>query len=110
MHAFNDVISGPAGNRERLIQTSRDTSDSPARAVVRTPQEFVQWIGEYLMRDTPGDTKPARGIASAQLFNDSVAVLELEVGGPLSRRYYENQAYNVRYHRRSVAAARRRAK
>ena len=110
MHAYYDVISGPAGNRDwnrfyslfvpggRLIQTDRAAPDSTPRTVVRTPQEFVQWIGPYMAKnalyekeishsvdtfgaitqrfsthvimDTPGDAKPARGIASAQLFND----------------------------------------
>jgi hypothetical protein len=111
MHAYYDVISGPAGNRDwnrfyslfvpggRLIQTSRPAPDSTPRTVVRTPQEFVQWIGPYMaknalyekeishsvdtfdaitqrfstyaIRNAAGDAKPSgRGIASAQLFND----------------------------------------
>jgi hypothetical protein len=110
MHAYYDVISGPAGNRDwnrfyslfvpggRLIQTDRAAPDSTPRTVVRTPQEFVQWIGPYMAKnalyekeishsvdtfgaitqrfsthvimDTPDDAKPGRGIASAQLFND----------------------------------------
>ena len=110
MHAYYDVISGPAGERDwnrfyslfvpggRLIQTDRAAPDSTPRTVVRTPQEFVQWIGPYMAKnalyekeishsvdtfgaitqrfsthvimDTPDDAKPGRGIASAQLFND----------------------------------------
>jgi hypothetical protein len=112
MHAYYDVISGPAGNRDwnrfyslfvpggRMIQTSRAGSDSPPRTAVMTPQEFAQKLGPYFAKnsfyekeisshsadtfgaitqlfstyavmDAAGDAKPsARGIYSAQLFND----------------------------------------
>jgi hypothetical protein len=111
MHAYYDVISGPAGNRDwdrfyslfvpggRLIKTSRAAPDSTPRTVVMTPQEFAQQLGPYFAKnalyekeishavDTFGaitqrfstyavvnpadDAKPsARGIYSAQLFND----------------------------------------
>jgi hypothetical protein len=112
MHAYYDVISGPAGNRDwnrfyslfvpggRLIQTSRAAPDSTPRTAVMSPQEFAQALGPYFAKnslyekeisrhsvdtfgaitqlfstyavmDSAGDTKPsARGIYSAQLFND----------------------------------------
>ena len=112
MHAYYDVISGPAGNRDwdrfyslfvpggRLIQTSRGAPDGTPRTTVMTPQEFAQKLGPYFAKnsfyekeisshpvdtfgaitqlfstyavmDAAGDAKPsARGIYSAQLFND----------------------------------------
>jgi hypothetical protein len=111
MHAFYDVLSGPAGPRDwnrfyslfvpggRLIQTTRAAPDSTPHTVVRTPQEFVQWIGgrfeknafyekeishsvdtfgaitqrfsTYAVLSAADDAKPSvRGIYSAQLFND----------------------------------------
>ena len=111
MHAYYDVISGPAGNRDwnrfyslfapggRLIQTSRAAPDSTPHTKVMTPQEFAQQLGGYFAKnalyekeishtvDTFGaitqrfstyavmraadEAKPsARGIYSAQLFND----------------------------------------
>src|SRR5579864_770793 len=63
MHAYYDVISGPAGNRDwnrfyslfvqggRMIQTARAAPDSAPHIVVRTPQEFVQWIGPYIAKN-----------------------------------------------------------
>ena len=111
MHAYYDVISGPAGNRDwnrfyslfapggRLIQTSRVAPDSTPRTVVMTPQEFAQKLSgrfakegfyekeishtvdmfgaitqrfsTYAVLQAADDAKPrARGIYSAQLFND----------------------------------------
>jgi hypothetical protein len=111
VHAYYDVISGPAGDRDwnrfyslfapggRLIQTSRAAPDSTPRTTVMTPQEFAQKLGPYLAKNAlyekeishsvdafgaitqrfstyvalhaAGDAKPsARGIYSAQLFND----------------------------------------
>jgi hypothetical protein len=138
MHAYYDVISGPAGNRDwnrfyslfvpggRLIQTDRP-KDSTARTVVRTPQEFAQWIGPYMAKnalyekeishsdDTFGaitqrfstyavlqaadDAKPrARGIGSAQLFNDGKRWYIVTVmwdnegpGNPIPSRYLSSK-------------------
>jgi hypothetical protein len=111
VHAYYDVISGPAGERDwnrfyslflpggRLIQTNRAAPDSAPRTAVMSPQEFAQKLGPYLAKNSlyegeishsadtfgaitqrfstyavlraPGDAKPkARGIYSAQLFND----------------------------------------
>jgi len=111
VHAYYDVISGPAGDRDwnrfyslfasggRLIRTSRAAPDSTPRTAVMTPQEFAQKLGPYFAKhalnekeishsadtfgaitqrfstyavlDSAGDATPsARGIYSAQLFND----------------------------------------
>src|SRR5580698_8871623 len=57
MHAYYDVLSGPAGNRDwnrfyslfvpggRLIETDRPAADSTPRTVVLTPQGFAQQVG-----------------------------------------------------------------
>jgi hypothetical protein len=64
MHAYYDVISGPAGNRDwnrfyslfvpggRLIRTSRAAPDSTPRTVVMTPQEFAQKLGPYFAKNS----------------------------------------------------------
>jgi hypothetical protein len=113
MHAFYDVVSGPAGTRDwnrfyslfvpgaRLIFTNRAAPDSTPHLKVFTPQEFAQALSPYFAKnslnereighsiDTFGsmthifsayagrkmatDAKPdARGIHSAQLFNDGM--------------------------------------
>jgi hypothetical protein len=62
MHAYYDVLSGPAGNRDwnrfyslfvpggRLIETDRPAADSTPRTVVLTPQGFAQQVGPYLAK------------------------------------------------------------
>ena len=64
MHAYYDVISGPAGNRDwnrfyslfvpggRLIQTSRSGPDRIPRTTVMTPQEFAQELGPYFAKNS----------------------------------------------------------
>jgi hypothetical protein len=62
MHAYYDVISGPAGNRDwnrfyslfspgaRLIQTDHPRDGAP-RTTVMTPQEFAQQLGGYFAKN-----------------------------------------------------------
>ena len=63
MHAYYDVISGPAGNRDwnrfyslfvpggRLIQTDRAAADSTPHTTVMTPEEFAQQLGPYFAKN-----------------------------------------------------------
>src|ERR1700722_649754 len=62
VHAYYDVLSGPAGDRDwnrfyslfapggRLIETARPASDSTPRPMVLTPQEFAKQVGPYLAK------------------------------------------------------------
>jgi hypothetical protein len=110
MHAYYDVISGPAGNRDwnrfyslfvpggRLIQTDRAAPDSTPRTVVRTPQEFVQWIGPYMAKNALYEKEISHSVdtfgAITQRFSTYAALAAADDGKPKSRGIYSAQLFN----------------
>ena len=111
MHAYYDVISGPAGNRDwnrfyslflpggRLIQTNRAAPDSAPRTAVMSPQEFAQKLGPYFAnnafyeKEISSHSVDTFG-AITQLFSTYAVMDAADDAKPKSRGIYSAQLFN----------------
>jgi hypothetical protein len=111
MHAYYDVISGPAGNRDwnrfyslwmpggRLIQTSRAAPDSTPHTTVMTPQEFAQKLGPYFAKNAFYEQEISSHSvetfgAITQLFSTYGVMDAADDAKPKSRGIYSAQLFN----------------
>jgi hypothetical protein len=111
MHAYYDVISGPAGNRDwnrfyslwmpggRLIQTSRAAPDSTPNTTVMTPQEFAQKLGPYFEKNAFYEKEISSHSvdtfgAITQLFSTYAVLDAADDAKPKSRGIYSAQLFN----------------
>jgi hypothetical protein len=111
MHAYYDVISGPAGDRDwnrfyslwmpggRLIQTSRAAPDSTPHTTVMTPQEFAQKLGPYFAKNAFYEQEISSHSvetfgAITQLFSTYGVMDAADDAKPKSRGIYSAQLFN----------------
>jgi hypothetical protein len=110
MHAYYDVISGPAGNRDwnrfyslfmpggRVIQTSRAAPDSPPGTVVMTPQEFAHKLGPYFAKNSFYEKEISHSVdtfgAITQRFSTYAILHAASDAKPSVRGIYSAQLFN----------------
>ena len=111
IHAYYDVISGPAGDRDwnrfyslwtpggRLIQTSRAAPDSTPHTTVMTPQEFAQKLGPYFAKNAFYENEISSHSvetfgAITQLFSTYAVMDAADDAKPKSRGIYSAQLFN----------------
>ena len=110
VHAYYDVISGPAGKRDwnrfyslfapggRLIQIDRAAPDSTPRTVVMTPQEFANDVGPYLAKNALYEKEISHSVdtfgAITQRFSTRVVLDAPGDAKPSARGIYSIQLFN----------------
>jgi hypothetical protein len=110
VHAYYDVISGPAGDRDwnrfyslfapggRLIRTSRAAPDSTPRTAVMTPQEFAQQLGPYFAKNALYEKEISHSVdtfgAITQRFSTYAAMGAAGDAKPSGRGIYSAQLFN----------------
>jgi hypothetical protein len=110
VHAYYDVISGPAGNRDwnrfyslfapggRLIQIDRAAPDSTPHTVVMTPQEFAKKVGPYLAKNALYEKEISHTVdtfgAITQRFSTRVVLDAPGDAKPSDRGIYSVQLFN----------------
>ena len=110
IHAYYDVISGPAGDRDwnrfyslfvpggRLVQTRRAGPDSTPRAVVMTPQEFAQRAGEYFAKNSFYEKEISHSVdtfgAITQRFSTYASLHAADDAKPFARGINSFQLFN----------------
>jgi hypothetical protein len=110
VHAYYDVISGPAGDRDwnrfyslflpggRLIETDRAAPDSTPHTVVMTPQEFAHQVGPYLAKHALYEKEISHTVdtfgAITQRFSTRVVLDAAGDVKPSARGIYSVQLFN----------------